>query len=90
MAELDPGSTKRRWIPDGGLNNHRDKIHRESKFVDDYKNLPFSFSKPQRNKKTVLFKCIECGRYLYAPINTFMCGCPVCKKATKVERIKDE
>jgi len=84
------GSTERRWIPEGGLRRHNDKIHRESKFADDYKNLPFSFSKPQKGKKTLLFKCVVCGRCLYAPVNTFMYICPVCKKVTKVERIEYE
>lgn len=90
MTELSPGSVDRRWIPEGGLRKHRDKIQKESKFADDYKNLPFDFSKPYKGKKTALFRCVECDRFLYAPVNTVMCACPVCKKATKVERIKDE
>jgi len=90
MAELNPGSTKRRWIPEGGLDRHREKIHKESKIADDYKKLPFNFSKPGKSKKSNVFKCVECGRHLYAPINTVMCICLNCKKVTKVERINNE
>lgn len=88
--ELSPGSTPRRWIPEGGEQKHREKIHRESKFADDHKNLPFTFSKPPRRSRNETFECVECGRILSAPVNTIMCSCPVCKKATKVERIEYE
>ncbi|RLI62846.1 MAG: hypothetical protein DRO67_06765 [Candidatus Asgardarchaeum californiense] len=86
MAELPPGSP-RRWIPEGGLQKHRERIHKESKFADDHKKLPFTFSKPQRPKKTNLFECSECGREFYAPINTVMCICPDCKKVTKARKV---
>lgn len=88
MGELSPGSTPRRWIPEGGLQKHREKIHRESKIADDYKKLPFTFSKPPRRVKHRWFECIECGRLLEAPVNTVMCACPVCKKVTKVREYK--
>jgi hypothetical protein len=81
--------SERRWIPEGGLQKHREKIHRESKFADDHKNLPFTFSKPTKPKKYEWFGCVECGRVLSAPKNTIMYACPDCKKATKVVRIDD-
>jgi rubrerythrin len=87
MGELSPGSTKRRWVPEGGEKKLREKIHRESKFADDYKKLPFTFSKPPRNKKHRWFECTACGRILEAPINTIMCVCPICKKVTEVKGI---
>ena len=90
MGELSPGSTPRRWVPEGGERKLREKIHRESKFADDHKKLPFTFSKPSRRTRDTMFKCVECGRILSAPINTIMCSCPVCEKATRVERINDE
>jgi hypothetical protein len=86
-GELSPGSTPRRWVPDGGEQKLRDKIHKESKFVDNNKNLPFSFSKPKRLGKQVLFKCLECGHTFLASRNTTMCICSICKKAAKVERV---
>ena len=86
-GELSPGSTPRRWLPEGGERRLRDKIHRESKFADSHKNLPFSFSKPKRLGKQVLFRCLECGHTFLASKNTVMCICSTCKKATKVERV---
>lgn len=80
---------ERRWIPEGGLKRHADKIHKESKIADNYKNLPFTFSKPPRNKKHKWFECTICGRTFEAPINTIMCACPICKKVTKVESIEE-
>lgn len=88
-GELSPGSTPRRWIPEGGERKYREKIHRESKFIDDNKNLPFTFSKPQHPKKQVLFKCLECGHFFYAAKNTVMAICTKCKKAVKVEVINE-
>ena len=79
----------RRWIPEGGIKRHNEKIHRESKIADDYKNLPFTFSKPPRNKRHGWFECVECGKIISASINTDMCVFSNCKKATKVEKIKD-
>jgi len=89
MGERSPGSTKRRWVPEGGEKKLREKIHRESKFADDHKDLPFTFSKPTKNKKHDLFECVECGTIISAPTNTIMCVCSCCSKATKVERIKE-
>jgi len=89
MGDLSPGSTPRRWEPEEGVRKHNERIHRESKFADDYMNLPFSFSKPSRSKRNGWFKCVECGRVLTASVNTIMYACPECKKATKVERIEE-
>jgi len=88
-GELSPGSTSRRWIPEGGERKLRDKIHKESKFADDHKKLPFSFSKPKHLGSQVLFKCSECGHTFLASKNTIMCICSSCKKATKVERVNE-
>jgi len=86
-GELSPGSTKRRWIPEGGEQRLRDRIHKESKFVDDHKNLPFTFSKPKHVGSQVWFKCSECGHIFLASKNTIMCICSQCKKSAKVERV---
>ena len=89
MGELNPGSACRRYIPECGLQKHRERIHRESKFADDHKKLPFTFSKPQRSKKHELFKCLNCGHETFAPKNTVMIVCRKCNKAAKVERINE-
>jgi hypothetical protein len=87
MGEL-PGHTGRRWIPEGGLQKHRDRIHRESKQSDKHGNLPFKFSKPTKPKKHEWFVCTKCEKELSLPRNTYMCVCPECKKLIKVERIE--
>jgi hypothetical protein len=79
----------RRWIPEGGLSKHNEKIHKESKFADDHKKLPFTLSKPKKNGKMVCFQCVECGRVITAGPSTIMCICPDCKKVTKVERVEE-
>ncbi|KKN18203.1 hypothetical protein LCGC14_0958030 [marine sediment metagenome] len=89
MGELSPGSTGRRWIPEGGERKHREKIHRETKFADDHKNLPFELSSPPRRGKHMLYKCVGCGYVLSARKNTVMVACPDCKKATKVVEINE-
>ena len=89
MGELSPGSG-RRYIPEGGLQKHREKIHKESKKADE-KNLPFTFSKPKRPGRQSDFSCKECGRVFSASIRTVMCICPDCKKVTEVELVnRDE
>ena len=90
MGELSPGNTKRRWLPDGGEKKLRDQIHRESKFADDYKNLPFTFSKPRRVGRQCLFRCCECGHVFMAPKNTVMIICSNCKKSSLVELLDDD
>lgn len=87
MSGLSPGSTKRRWDPEGGVTQHREKIHKETKFADEHKNLPFTFSKPPRNKKHDIFKCTGCGNIVSVPSNTVMIVCRSCKKACKVESV---
>ena len=89
MADLSPGSTPRRWIPEGGERKHRERIHRESKQVDDHGKLPFTFSKPPKAKRHAWFRCVECGKEVSASVNTIMYACPDCKKATKVERVEE-
>ena len=89
MGELSPGSTGRRWIPEGGEQRHREKIHKESKFADDHKKLPFNFSKPPKNSPNRTFRCLGCGAITTAPKNTIMIVCKECKNACKVELIDE-
>ena len=85
MPELNPGSTGRRWIPEGGVRKHNERIHRESKFADDYKNLPFEFSKPKKSKRSITVKCKSCGYITSVSKNTIGMICPECKKYSAVE-----
>jgi len=85
--ELSPGVTKRRVLPEQGEQKLRDKIHKESREYDNHHNLPFSFGKPMKGKKTILFMCVECGNLAYLPVNTIMVICNKCKKAAKVKEV---
>lgn len=88
VGELSPGSTPRRWEPEGGLKKHRERIQRESKFADENKNLPFTFSKPKRPKRQSFFECENCGRVISAPVNTVGVICNGCKQFTKVKEVE--
>lgn len=88
MPELDPGSTGRRWEPEGGIKKHNERIHRESRIVDSHKNLPFKFSKPKKSKKHVLMKCKRCNHIVSLQKNSVGMICPKCKKYSNVEVLK--
>jgi hypothetical protein len=83
MAEVP--NMGRRWIPEGGLQKHNEKIHKGSKIAND-KNLPYNFSKPKRQASSY-FECEECGREFAAGKNTVMVICPDCKKVTKARKL---
>lgn len=87
MGELSPGSVGRRYVPDEGEQKLRGRIHKESKYIDNYGKLPYSFSKPPRIKKQRMYVCCECGNVLQAPINTIMVVCSNCGKAAKVKEL---
>lgn len=85
IGELDPGSTKPRYEPEGGWHKHKERIHRESKVADDHKNLPFKFSKPRKHRRHTAVRCKNCGYVTSAPVNTVGIICPECKKYSSVE-----
>lgn len=89
-GELSPGTVGRRVEPEGGERKLRERIHRESKQIDDHGNLPYSFSKPSKAKKSSVFECLECGYVMSAPVNTVMIVCSGCKNAAKVKELKDD
>jgi len=90
IGELTPGATPRRFDPPGGVTKHNERIHRESKIADDYKSLPFEFSKPLRTGRRSLFKCVECGYVSRLSVNAVGLVCPECKKFVKVEEVVDD
>jgi len=87
LGPLDPGATSRRWEPPGGTKKHNEKIHKESKFADDHKDLPFKFSKPKKAGRCSLFECTECGYIISASVNNVGFVCPECKKFTKSREV---
>lgn len=89
VGELSPGSTKRRWEPEGGIERHRHKIHRESRHADEYKNLPFTFSKPGKGKRRKTAECSNCGKIISVSINTVGIICNDCHSYASVKEVTE-
>ena len=88
---LSPGTVDRRWVPSGGSRKHNEKIHRESRRANHYKNLPFSFSKPNKPKGSSMYvKCNNCGHIISATTVTVGIICPSCKKFSTVIKAEAE
>ena len=86
--ELTPGSTPRRYEPHGGVNKHNERIHRESKYADSHKDLPFSFRKPPKPKGVSLYvQCDNCGHIISATTATVGMICKECKKFSSVTEV---
>ena len=83
--ELDPGTTGRRYEPTMGVKKHNERIHRESKWADDNKDLPFSFSKAKKQPRPRLVICNNCGNITSATINTVGVICTKCNQYSSVE-----
>lgn len=91
VGELPAGATPRRYEPDGGVRNHNERIHRESKIADDHKNLPFTFSKPNKPKgRATYVRCDSCGRITSATTATVGMVCPDCGKFATVTEITED
>jgi len=86
--ELSPG-TGRRFEPAGGVNKLNERIHKESKWADDNKNLPFTFSKPRKAQKAKTVKCKNCGAIKSVNKNTVGVICTECKQYSGVEEINE-
>lgn len=87
--ELSPGATGRRYTPAEGVKKHNERIHRESKWADENKKLPFTFSKPAKAKRAKTVKCKNCGAIKSVNINTVGVICNDCKQYSAVEEINE-
>ena len=87
--ELSPGATGRRYTPESGVRKHNERIHKESKWADDNKNLPFTFSKPKKAQRQKLVKCKNCGALKYVNKATVGIICNDCKEYSGVEEINE-
>lgn len=85
MAELSPGSTKPRYEPEAGWRKHRERIHKESKHMDHHKDLPFTFSKPKKNKRCVPVECKNCGHVIFTSKDCVGMVCSKCRTYSSVE-----
>ena len=85
--ELPPG-TPRRYEPDMGVGKHNKRIHKESRYTDTYKNMPFSFRKPPKPiGKSVAVKCDNCGDIKYGTTATVGIICNACGKFSSVTEV---
>lgn len=88
VSELRPGATPRRWEPEGGVGKLNERIHKESKFADNHKKLPFSFRKPYKDKgRPVLVQCDNCGKVIYGTSITVGVICSSCNKFSTVSEV---
>lgn len=72
-----------------GSKKYKEKIHRESKFADDNKNLPFKFSKPRKYKPlNTRFVCEKCSHEAAVSEETIVVICSVCKHLNRLKRKK--
>jgi len=85
--ELTPGVTPRRYEPSSGIKKHNERIHRESKWTDDNKNLDFTFSKPKKPARGAIVRCLNCGKLSGASVNTVGIICTGCKTYSSVEEV---
>lgn len=85
--ELKPGETPRRYEPTAGIKKHNERIHRESKWTDNNKNMPFTFSKPKKPTRGAVVMCLNCGRFTTATINTVGIICKGCNTYSAVEEV---
>lgn len=84
---LSPGSP-RRYEPEGGLKKHRERIHRESKHADDWKSLPFTFSKPSKPRgRSTYIRCDNCGHISSGTVFTVGIICKECNKFSSVTEV---
>jgi rubrerythrin len=73
-----------------GTKKYRERIHKESKFADTYKNLPYTFSKPKKSKPyNTLFVCPQCGEELFITEDTICIICSHCKTMSRTKPPKE-
>jgi hypothetical protein len=71
-----------------GKKKYREMIHKDSKKADQ-KNLPYTFSRPKKDKPlNTYFKCEKCSRESAVSEETYMVICAACKHLNKVKNLK--
>jgi hypothetical protein len=88
IGELSPGSTGRRWQPEGGMRKHKERIDRDSRYADHNMNLPFTFSKPRRPGRKHYMKCPKCDSIVYVSVNTIGIICNNCNSYVNLEEVQ--
>lgn len=70
-----------------GSKRYKEKIHRDSKFADKWKNLPFTFSKPAKRtqaRRDIFHLCDTCQHVML--VSKFTAGmiCKGCKSYSSI------
>ena len=89
IGELRPGTTPRRFEPEGGIGKLKSKIHRESRYADEHKNLPFKFSKPRKPGRKKVVECSKCGSITQVGVNAVGIICGECKQYASVKEVSE-
>lgn len=85
---LPAGTATRRYEPECGVRKHNERIHRESKFADTHKNLPYSFRKPPKPVgRNVRVQCNNCGNITSGTSATVGIICSECGKFSSVTEV---
>ncbi len=90
-SELPAGVTPRRYEPECGVSKHNTRIHKESAYADKYKNLPFTFSKPDfggSTSKSTVKVCSNCETPVYVHTNAIGIICRSCGKYASLKEIQ--
>ncbi len=88
--ELSPGATGRRYEPAEGEGNLKKRIHKESKYVDTYGNLQYSFRKPYKpTGRNTYVSCDICGKITMATTTTKGIICRECGLFSSVSEVVD-
>ena len=72
-----------------GSKKYRESIHKDSKRLDDYGNLPYTFSVPTKQKPLrTHFRCNKCGHESAVTEDTITVICGFCKNLVKIKNIR--
>jgi formylmethanofuran dehydrogenase subunit E len=84
-----PAGAGRRYEPEVGVGKHNERIHKESRYADTHKNLPFSFRKPPKPAgKSSVISCDNCGHITSGTTATVGMICTNCGKFSSVSEVK--
>lgn len=86
-----PAGSPRRYEPESGIRKHNERIHKESRYADTHKNLPFTFRKPQKPMgRSSYFVCDNCGKPYRGTTVTVGVICNNCGKFSTVSQVEEE
>jgi hypothetical protein len=89
-SDLEAGTTPRRYEPAQGVQKHNERIHKESKTIDQ-KGMPFTFSKPSKTIKRQAKKvCTNCDHEVFVAPNCIGMICSNCKTYASVKEVEVE